>query len=146
MWGYRFIRRSKVKTGGIDVKSAIEPANWFLKGPEDVRSCQYLEDVATEFDIQGLEVDWAAVGWDADLRRFGDEWMFRRFSGSKWQNLNNRVKQQYLLNAYRVLLTRARQGLIIFVPLGDGSDPTRLPVFYDPIAEYLQEAGIPLLS
>ncbi len=136
----------RLKPEGIDVKSAIEPANWFLKGPEDVRSCQYLEDVATEFDIQGLEVDWAAVGWDADLRRVGDEWMFRRFSGSKWQNLNNRVKQQYLLNAYRVLLTRARQGMIIFVPLGDGSDPTRLPVFYDPIAEYLQEAGIPLLS
>ena len=128
------------------MKAAIEPENWFLNGPEDVRSCQYLEDVATEFSIQGLELDWVAVAWDADLRRDSDNWAYRRFSGTKWQNINKKDKQQYLLNAYRVLLTRARQGMVIFVPQGDRSDPTRLPEFYEPIANYLQKTGIPLID
>ncbi|MDA7540087.1 DUF2075 domain-containing protein [Akkermansiaceae bacterium] len=136
----------RLKPEGIDVKAAIEPENWFLNGPEDVRSCQYLEDVATEFSIQGLELDWVAVAWDADLRRDSDNWVYRRFSGTKWQNINKKDKQQYLLNAYRVLLTRARQGMVIFVPQGDRSDPTRLPEFYDPIANYLQKTGIPLID
>jgi DUF2075 family protein len=102
--------------------------------------------VATEFDIQGLELDWAGVAWDADLRRDGSEWACRRFVGTKWQNVNQEIKQQYLKNAYRVLLTRARQGMVIYVPSGDADDPTRLPEFYDPIADYLKEAGIPYIE
>jgi hypothetical protein len=136
----------RLKPEGIDVKSPVEPEVWFLNGPEDVRACQYLEQVATEFDIQGLELDWAGVAWDADLRRDGSEWACRRFVGTKWQNVNQEIKQQYLKNAYRVLLTRARQGMVIYVPSGDADDPTRLPEFYDPIADYLTEAGIPYIE
>jgi hypothetical protein len=133
----------RLKPEGIDVKAEIEPEHWFLNGPEDVRGCQYLEQVATEFDIQGLELDWACVAWDADLRRDSGHWGFRRFSGTNWQSVNQPVKQQYLLNAYRVLLTRARQGMVIFVPCGSLDDLTRLPEFYQPIADYLDSAGIP---
>lgn len=135
----------RLKPEGVDVKVVIDPEHWFLNGPEDVRGCQYLEQVATEFDIQGLELDWAGVAWDADLRRGRGCWDFRRFSGTKWQSVNQQVKQRYLLNAYRVLLTRARQGMVIFVPRGSLDDPTRLPEFYQPIADYLESAGIPLL-
>ena len=136
----------RLKPEGIDVKAEIEADHWFLNGPEDVRGCQYLEQVATEFDIQGLELDWAGVAWDADLRRDSEGWDFRRFSGTKWQNVNQPLKQQYLLNAYRVLLTRARQGMVIFVPRGSNDDPTRPPEFYDPIAEYLIDCGVAELS
>ena len=135
----------RLKPDGLDIKSQIEPDLWFLNGPEDVRACQYLEQVATEFDIQGLELDWAGVCWDADLRRSGDNWDFRKFSGTKWQMVNKKINQQYLLNAYRVLLTRARQGMVIYVPGGEPIDRTRPPEFYEPIVEYLQSAGIPLL-
>lgn len=133
----------RLKPEGIDVKTPIEPENWFLNGPADVRSCQYLEDVATEFDIQGLELDWAGVAWDADLRRDREGWSFRKFSGTTWKEVHQPIKKQYLLNAYRVLLTRARQGMVIFVPEGNEEDPTRLPEFYQPIADYLEIAGIP---
>lgn len=136
----------RLKPEGVDVKVEIEPEHWFLNGPEDVRGCQYLEQVATEFDIQGLELDWAGICWDADLRRNEGEWVFRRFRGTAWQQIKKPVDQQYLLNAYRVLLTRARQGMVIFVPKGDSRDPTRPPEFYDPIAEYLESTGIRLLD
>lgn len=136
----------RLKPEGIDVKVGIEPEQWFLNGPDDVRGCQYLEQVATEFDIQGLELDWAGVAWEADLRRDSGGWDYKRFSGTKWQKVNLPVKQTYLLNAYRVLLTRARQGMVIFVPRGSKDDPTRLPEFYNPIAEYLVECGILELS
>ena len=132
----------RLRPEGLEVKRELEPDIWFLNGPKDVRSCQYLEQVATEFDIQGLELDWAAVCWDADLRRDKEKWEYRQFKGTRWQNINKPVDQQYLLNAYRVLLTRARQGMIIYVPLGDEKDVTRKPEFYQPIAEFLTAAGI----
>jgi hypothetical protein len=135
----------RLKPEGIDVKAQIEPDLWFLNGPEDVRACQYLEQVATEFDIQGLELDWSLICWDADLRRCEGNWAYRKFSGTKWQMVNKEINQQYLLNAYRVLLTRARQGMVIYVPQGEVNDPTRPPEFYDPIAKYLQATGIPIL-
>ena len=132
----------RLRPEGIEVRRELEPDVWFLNGRDDVRSCQYLEQVATEFDIQGLELDWAVVCWDADLRRDEDMWQYRRFIGTKWQNVNKPVDQQYLLNAYRVLLTRARQGMIIYVPLGDEKDITRKPEFYQPIADFLASTGI----
>jgi DUF2075 family protein len=107
-----------------------------------VRSSYYLEDVATEFHVQGLELDWACVVWDADLRSGEDEWEYRSFVGSKWQKVHLAHRQMYLKNAYRVLLTRARQGMVIVVPAGESSDPTRDPVFYDPIYKYLVSLGI----
>lgn len=132
----------RLRPYGIDVKRDIDPAVWFLNNSDDIRSSDFLEDVGTEFDVQGLELDWTCVAWDANLIKSNDEWNYRRFSGTKWQQVKKTEAQRYLLNAYRVLLTRARQGMIIFVPLGDERDQTRLPEYYDPIYEYLLSVGI----
>lgn len=132
----------RLKPEGIHVKNKIDPANWFLNGKEDVRSSYYLEDVATEFDIQGLELDWTGVCWDADLRMENGQWGFYSFKGTKWQNVNDRFRQLYLANAYRVLLTRARQGMVIFVPDGDDNDHTRPKHYYDQTFEFLKQCGI----
>jgi hypothetical protein len=111
----------------------------------DVRVNTDLEDAATEFQVQGLEVDWAVVTWDGDLRSTQDGWSFHNFRGTKWQNVNKADKRTYLKNAYRVLLTRARQGMVIFVPSGASIDPTRSAEFYDPTFEYLVGLGLPVL-
>ena len=132
---------NRLKPLAIDVRLKPNPIHWFLAGKEDVRSSYYLEDVATEFDIQGLELDWVCVTWDADLRYEKDGWMHRSFRGNKWQRINKSERQTYLKNAYRVLLTRARQGMVVVVPEGDEKDPTRLPEFYDPTFAYLQGLG-----
>lgn len=104
-----------------------------------------MEDVATEFDIQGLELDWTCVAWDANLRKTATGWSYKKFSGTKWSNINDETRKRYLLNTYRVLLTRARQGMVIFVPKGDQSDETRLPEFYDSIYNYFSYVGIPTI-
>ena len=101
--------------------------------------------VATEFDIQGLELDWVCVTWDADLRFQNEGWLHRSFRGNKWQKVNKIDRQSYLKNAYRVLLTRARQGMVIVIPEGDENDPTRLPSFYDSTYEYFVKIGFPSL-
>ena len=108
----------------------------------DVRSSYYLEAIATEFAVQGLELDWIGVCWDCDLRRGLKKWEYKNFSGTKWANINKMEDKQFLLNKYRVLLTRAREGIIVWVPEGDINDPTRLPEFYDPIFEYLKSCGL----
>jgi len=131
----------RLKPHAIDVKSPIDPIHWFLDGKEDVRSSYYLEDVVTEFDVQGLELDWACVTWDADFRYTKNGWGHFSFVGDKWNRIKKSARQNYLKNAYRVLLTRARQGMVIVVPSGDQEDPTRKADFYDPIFEYLQEIG-----
>ncbi|MDO6522911.1 DUF2075 domain-containing protein [Shimia thalassica] len=136
----------RLRPEGIHVKSSIDPASWFLNDKFDVRSSYYLEDVATQFDIQGLELDWAGVCWDADLRRVASEWQFHAFKGTKWQNVRNEMNRTYLLNAYRVLLTRARQGFVIFIPRGDDADPTRPSSFYDETFKYLQQCGLKEVS
>jgi DUF2075 family protein len=132
----------RLRPYGINVKESIDEANWFLNNEKDVRSSYYLEIVATEFAVQGLELDWTGVCWDADLRRASGTWDFRNFSGTKWNQISTGDAHQFLLNTYRVLLTRAREGLVIFVPLGEERDPTRLPSFYDPIYEYLKSCGL----
>lgn len=132
----------RLKPFGIDIKSQIDPPVWFLNNKNDVRSSYFLEEVATEFDIQGLELDWTCVCWDSDLYIENNEWKFRKFKGTKWQNVNQDIQKSYLLNAYRVLLTRARQGMIIFVPNGDPDDKTRNPEIYDEIFDYLKSTGI----
>jgi hypothetical protein len=136
----------RLKPHAVDVRVEINPVHWFLSGPEDTRSSYYLEDAATEFQIQGLELDWVCVTWDADLRFADRAWECRAFRGSKWTTVHKADRRQYLCNAYRVLLTRARQGMVIFVPPGDLSDPTRTPAFYDPTYEYLAAIGIPVLK
>jgi hypothetical protein len=127
----------RLRPFGIDVKNSINPSNWFLDGKDDVRSSYYLEDVATEFEVQGLELDWTIVCWDADLYLKNNKWIFQTFKGTKWQKIQQNIKKKYLLNAYRVLLTRARQGIIIFIPEGDEEDKTRPKKFYNETYDYL---------
>jgi Uncharacterized conserved protein (DUF2075) len=135
----------RLKAFAINVKAEIDPKHWFLNGKDDVRSSYYLEDTATEFDVQGLELDWICVAWDCDLR-FGDnKWEFKTFKGTKWQNIADLTRQLYLKNAYRVLLTRARQGMIIFIPEGNDLDQTRKPEFYDGTFNYLKSIGLPVI-
>jgi hypothetical protein len=135
----------RLKPFAIDVKSPINPVNWFLNGKEDVRSSFYLEDVATEFQVQGLELDWACVSWDGDLRYSEDSWKTFSFAGTKWQNIHNDERKKYLINAYRVLLTRARQGMVIVVPEGNPEDHTRKYEYYDSTYNYIKNIGIKLL-
>jgi len=135
----------RLKPLAIDVRSPIDPIHWFLDGKEDVRSSYYLEDVATEFQVQGLELDWACVTWDGDLRYSEEGWKSYSFVGSKWQNIHKEERKKYLINAYRVLLTRARQGMVIVVPEGNAEDHTRKAEYYDFTFEYLGELGIQVL-
>jgi hypothetical protein len=133
----------RLRPYGLDVKLPLEEAEWFLNGKNDVRSSYYLEIPATEFGIQGLELDWTGVCWDADLRKTKHGWDFNSFKGWKWQKVNNADMKNFIINKYRVLLTRAREGMVIFVPPGDQEDPTRNPAYYNPIADYLRDCGIP---
>lgn len=130
----------------IDVKSPMDPVKWFLEGKKDVRSSYYLESVATEFHVQGLELDWACVTWDADFRYYRNSWATHSFVGDKWQKVKKVERQQYLKNAYRVLLTRARQGMVVVVPEGNASDHTRRSEFYDSTYRYLVSTGLELIS
>lgn len=135
----------RLKPFAIDVKSPMNPIHWFLDGKEDVRSSFYLEDVATEFHVQGLELDWACVVWDGDFRYSTNGWQNYSFKGSKWQNIKKEERKFYLKNAYRVLLTRARQGMVIVVPNGDKEDPTRNSKYYDPTYNYLKSIGFEII-
>ncbi len=136
----------RLRPEGIYIKAEIEPANWFLNDSTDVRSSYYLEDVASEFVVQGLELDWVGVCWDGDFHYKDGTWVCQAFKGTKWQSVNDESKRLYLKNAYRVILTRARQGMILFVPKGDELDRTRPPSFYDGTFEYLRSCGIPTLD
>lgn len=126
----------------IDVRVKPDPVHWFLSDREDVRSSYYMEDVVTEFDIQGLELDYTCVVWDGDFRYKPSEWGTYSFVGSKWHNIKKEDRKMYLKNAYRVLLTRARQGMVIVVPQGSPEDPTRQTEFYDSTYKYLKSIGI----
>jgi hypothetical protein len=135
----------RLKPHAIDIKSPMDPIHWFLDGKEDIRSSYYLEAVATEFDVQGLELDWACVTWDADFRYTPEGWEHRSFVGDTWYHIRKAERQVYLKNAYRVLLTRARQGMVIVIPEGSSEDPTRKSEFYDPTFEYFKRIGFPLI-
>ena len=136
----------RLKPYGLTVKSKIDPAHWFLSGKEDIRSSYYLEDAATEFEIQGLELDWVGLCWDANLRRNRTSWDYYSFKGTKWQTVAQTERKLYLINSYRVLMTRARQGMIVFVPEGDVEDRTRQPEYYDPVYNYLLDCGFKTLD
>ncbi|WP_232522372.1 DUF2075 domain-containing protein [Marinimicrobium alkaliphilum] len=135
-------RAERLKPHAIDVRVKTDPVKWFLEGKDDTRSSFYLEDVATEFQVQGLELDWACVVWDGDLRYSGNQWAHNQFRGSRWTRINKTDRQRYLENTYRVLLTRARQGMVVVVPEGDDSDPTRPNDYYDPTYNYLKSLGL----
>ena len=151
----------------IDIRCKPDTVHWFLDDITDIRSSLFLEDAATEFDVQGLELDYAAIVWDGDMIYDPDHvvlskkdrkkpeliqgpWTQRSFNGGVWQNIASDMRRMYQLNAYRVLLTRARQGMVICVPAGNGAkniddsylDPTRIPLFYDSTYDYLKSLGI----
>lgn len=133
---------ARLKPHGVFVKAKVEPAKWFLAPSDDVRSSDALEDAATEFDVQGLELDWTCLCWDANYRRAGDAWQALQFKGTRWQAVNDLARKAHVANAYRVLLTRARQGMVVFVPEGSVDDATRPPVVYDDIYSFLLECGL----
>jgi hypothetical protein len=135
----------RLKPFAIDVRTPMDPIHWFLDGKHDVRSSYYLEDVATEFHVQGLELDWACVTWDGDFRYTSGGWEHWSFCGDRWNRIRKPERKTYLKNAYRVLLTRARQGMIIVVPEGDAGDPTRDPQFYNSTFRYLADVGFKVL-
>jgi Uncharacterized conserved protein (DUF2075) len=135
----------RLKPDAIDIRVVVDPVHWFLNDRDDTRSSYYLEDAATEFQVQGLELDWVCVAWDGDLRFGGSEWNYHSFRGNRWCRVAKPDAQRYLCNAYRVLLTRARQGMVIYVPTGDLNDPTRSPSYYDSTYHYLTGLGIPEL-
>ena len=139
-------KAQRLKPHAIDIRVNVDPVHWFLNPKEDTRSSYYLEDAATEFQVQGLELDWACVTWDGDLRFTNSGWSYHDFRGDKWTDIHKPENRNYLRNAYRVLLTRARQGMVIFVPPGELADPTRCSGYYDPTYNYLSELGIPVLK
>jgi hypothetical protein len=132
----------RLRPEGLHVKAKIDAPAWFLNDRSDVRSSFYCEEVGTEFDVQGLELDWAGVCWDADFRYWNGIWNFWRFHGTRWQQVNTAEARLYLKNAYRVILTRARQGMIIYVPKGAAEDPTRPPDNYDQTYHFLKKCGL----
>lgn len=132
----------RLKALGVHVKNEIDVANWFLNPKDDVRSSYFLEDVATEFDVQGLELDWVCLAWGENFYYQGNQWYYQSFKGCKWQNINKEEDKQFTQNAYRVLLTRARQGMVIWIPEGSENDNTRQKKFYDGTYQYLKSIGI----
>ena len=137
----------RLKPLAIDIRSQADIVPWFLNPITDIRSSLFLEDVATEFDIQGLELDWTCLVWDGDFRYNPKTkcWQHFNFRSDRWQNINQEEGRAYQLNAYRVLLTRARQGMVICVPEGNESDATRKPEFYDGTYNYLKDIGLIVL-
>ncbi len=135
----------RLKPDAIDIRYEVDPVHWFLRDRDDVRSSFYLEDAATEFQVQGLELDWACIAWDADFRFVHPAWSCYKFGSDRWNHVRKSQNQQYLRNAYRVLLTRARQGMVIYVPPGNPADSTRLPSFYDGTFSYLQGLGLEVI-
>ena len=136
----------RLKPHAIFVKSPVDPVHWFLDGKDDTRSSYYLEDVATEFDVQGLELDWVCVTWGADFRFTKTGWEHWSFVGRRWNKIRKEERKNYLKNAYRVLLTRARQGMVIVVPPGDADDPTRVPSFYNHTFKFLKSIGFKVIE
>ena len=132
----------RLRGEGIWVPSDINHVGWFLNGKDNVDSSYYLEIAASEFKVQGLEIDYALLAWDADYRYENGQFGCYRFRGAIWNHINTESKKRYLKNAYRVLLTRARQGLVIFIPRGDPKDATRLPEMYDGTYEYFKRIGV----
>jgi len=132
----------RLRPFGLNVKAKIDAPIWFLNDKDDIRSSFFLEEVATEFDIQGLELDWTCVAWDGNLFYHNNQWNYKKFTGTTWKNVNNEDVVNYLINSYRVLLTRARQGMAIYIPFGNSEDVTRPHHIYDGTFEFFKSIGI----
>ena len=139
-------KAQRLKPHAIDIRVEISPVHWFLNARDDTRSSYYLEDAATEFQVQGLELDWTCVTWDGDFRFLDGGWSYHDFRGDRWTDIHKLENRNYLRNAYRVLLTRARQGMVIFVPRGASTDATRASTYYDSTFSYLADLGLSVLS
>ena len=137
-------KAERLKAIAVNVKYQPKFINWFLEDETDIRSSNRLEDTLTEFKVQGLEIDWAGIIWDIDMPLGKDgKWRhYYLYQGTRWYRIKKIINQEYQLNAYRVLLTRARQGMVIIVPEGDPEDCTRTPALYDSIFNYLRSVGI----
>ncbi len=149
-------KAQRLRPLAIDVKTPPDTVRWFLNDISDIRSSLFLEEAASEFNVQGLELDWACLVWDADLRWNNGAWSNHDFinqnkskgnktHSNKWGDINSSERKANQINAYRVLLTRARQGMVLCIPDGNPEDLTRLPEFYDGTFEYLKSIGIPEL-
>jgi hypothetical protein len=137
-------KAQRLNPHAVDIRVDVNPVHWFLNGREDTRSSHYLEDAATEFQVQGLELDWACVTWDGDLRFTGSGWSFHDFRGDRWFNiasLEPTIPSQRLPGAIHP--RSARNGHLC--PTGRPTDSTRSPEFYDPTFNYLRQLGIPAL-
>ncbi|SCP98590.1 DUF2075 domain-containing protein [Anaerobium acetethylicum] len=132
----------RLRANGIWVPTTINHVGWFLNGKDNVDSSFYLEVAASEFKVQGLEIDYGLLAWDADFRYYNRMFAYHKFRGDKWTHVRKEQQQKYLKNSYRVLLTRARQGLVIYVPEGSDIDPTTLREYYDGTYEYFKQIGI----
>lgn len=132
----------RLRPFGLNVKAKIDAPIWFLNDKDDIRSSYFLEEVATEFDIQGLELDWTCIAWDGDLFYDTRKWNYRKFSGTSWKNIKKTEIENYLINSYRVLLTRARQGMVIYIPHGNDKDITRKEYMYDGTFNFFKSLGI----
>lgn len=137
-------KAQRLRPLAIDVSHSQEMKveSWFLNDKDDVHSSYFMEDIATEFQVQGLEIDWACVAWDGDLLYDEGQWKHRQFKTNGWQNINKEYLQNYHLNAYRVILTRARRGMIILIPEGDIEDKTRKKEYYDKTYDYFKNIGL----
>ncbi|OVE81271.1 hypothetical protein BVY04_03620 [bacterium M21] len=136
----------RLKAHDLNVPERLPIEHWYLGPPEDVRSASHLETASRERFMQGLELDWSCVCWGADLRHDSAVWQYNRFHGSAWMLEEDEEAQDVIRNRYRVLLTRARQGMVIWLPEGKQDDPTRQPDFYDHTVAYLEACGIPQLG
>lgn len=142
---------SRLRPDGLELSSGFRLGNrdmfvnWFLNEPPDIRSSNQLEIAASEYECQGLELDWTGVCWGGDFTfdAASDNWSYRHFSGKRWGDVRRQDDRQYILNTYRVLITRAREGLVIWIPRGEASDETRPPKWFDETAEYLRSCGLP---
>ena len=140
----------RLRADGLELSSGFRLGNrglfvnWFLNQPPDVRSSNQLEIAASEFECQGLALDWVGVCWGGDLSigASSSAWSFRQFAGTKWQAVATPIDRTYLLNTYRVLLTRAREGAIVWVPRGNANDETRSPQLFDATADFLRNCGL----
>lgn len=135
----------RLRAKGIWASNEIKPIKWFLDGKNEVDSSYHLEITATEFDVQGLEIDYGIVAWDGDYRYNGHDFEYKKFIRNMWQNVNSENRKRYLKNAYRVLLTRSRQGFIIYIPEGNKDDISTKPEIYDKTFEYLKNIGLELV-
>ena len=142
----------RLRADGIEVSSGFRGAypyeDWFLGGNDDTRSSNQLEVAATEFECQGLELDWTGVCWGGDFvfTPGGQRWVPRKFRGTRWQLVRKPSERQFVTNKYRVLLTRARKGMVIWIPQGDPDDPTNSPDLFDATATFIESLGMPRLA